>query len=506
MHLVRSFRRLSPIILSALLMTSTLATGTAGAATDPPSLRLRTTQTHAVVERPRNTAFQFDPGVYVTPVGGPFELDLRAAAIGDPIKVRQVWPDGATVDSRALPTSMLSGWNGLGDFLHITVHNAAGKLVHHESRAFCPNSANPQRLKPSSVSDPTYPAFCGATFNPFLQGNRWGIDHGWAVDPLATGFFFGPGPFFGDGIRLRLPNGVYQVKTAIAGRYVGLFHIDPARAVATVTLRVKNGSSNCPPLCPGDAAPRPGGGTPTWLPSAPVTGPPDPQYLPDLNALPAFQVFTYSHRGHDYLSFGATEWVGGGSGLDVQGFRRHNANTMDAYQYFFKDGQVVGRAKVGTLEFDTRPGHNHWHFEQFARYRLLDHTQALAVRSHKQSFCIAPSDAIDLTLPGATARPDIFGFLGNCGTPTSVWVHESMPLGWGDTYLQNVAGQAFNITDLPNGTYYISVEVNPLGLLYEQSTANDTALRRVVITGTPGHRHVCVPAVNGVDQEGTCKA
>jgi hypothetical protein len=87
-----------------------------------------------------------------------------------------------------------------------------------------------------------------------------------------------------------------------------------------------------------------------------------------------------------------------------------------------------------------------------------------------------------------------------------VWVRETLPLGWGDTYLQNVGGQALNITGLPNGTYYVSVEVNPLGLLYEQSTSNDTALRRVIIMGHPGHRTVCVPAINGVDQEGNCKS
>jgi len=159
---------------------------------------------------------------------------------------------------------------------------------------------------------------------------------------------------------------------------------------------------------------------------------------------------------------------------------------------------------VGTLEFDTRPAHQHWHFEQFARYRLLDGDKAVAVRSHKQSFCIAPTDPIDLTIPGAEMRPEFFGFLQNCGTPTSVWVHERMAQGWGDTYLQDVAGQAFDITDVPNGTYFVSVEVNPLGLLYEQNPDNDVALRRIVLQGRPGNRRLCVPPINGVDEEGHC--
>src|SRR5207244_2148456 len=117
------------------------------------------------------------------------------------------------------------------------------------------------------------------------------------------------------------------------------------------------------------------------------------------------------------------------------------------YQYFFKDGEIVGRAPVGTLVFDNRKGHHHWHVPQFARYSLLDPQKALAVRSHKQSFCIGPTDPVDLVLPGATLRMDPSAlFFLQCGTSTSLWVSEKMPLGWGDTYLQYVAGQAFNIT------------------------------------------------------------
>jgi len=177
---------------------------------------------------------------------------------------------------------------------------------------------------------------------------------------------------------------------------------------------------------------------------------------------------------------------------------------MDAYQYFFRDGQVVGKAPVGTLLFDDRPGHHHWRFQQFARYRLLDSTRALVVRSHKQSFCIAPTDPIDTTIPGAAMRPDFLGFLNACGSPTSLWVHEKMALGCGDTYLQCVGGQAFNITDVPNGTYYVSIEVNPEHLLYEQTEANDVTLRKVILRGKPGQRTVCVPAVDGLDPEGNC--
>ena len=82
-----------------------------------------------------------------------------------------------------------------------------------------------------------------------------------------------------------------------------------------------------------------------------------------------------------------------------------------------------------------------------------------------------------------------------------MWVRETMPVGWGDTYTQSIAGQAFDITKLPNGTYYIQVTANPGHLLHETTTANDVTVRKLIISGPRGHRHVKVPAWNGIDPE-----
>lgn len=77
-----------------------------------------------------------------------------------------------------------------------------------------------------------------------------------------------------------------------------------------------------------------------------------------------------------------------------------------------------------------------------------------------------------------------------------------MPVGWGDTYFQTVAGQSFDITKVPNGTYYIEVVANPLKVLHESDTGNDVSLRQVILGGKPGRRTVRVPAVNGIDPDG----
>ena len=466
------------------------------AATGPPTLRLVAASGHLTVVHRRHQSVSLDPGVYVTPAGGTFRLEVSRPDYAFPARVRQVWTDEAGSHHRRLPSTILHGWRGLEDFLHVVVRNASGKEVRRAEITFCPNSFQPQRLKPTAVDEPTFPDAC-RTFTPFVVASVWGIDRGWGVDPFQRTFFFGSSYR----ISFRAPDGEYRVKTSIGSRYVRLFGIDPDRATTTVDLTVETGRTVCPPYC--GSTPTPAGSTWGPGPSVGLAPPPPPDDLPDLRSLPAFGMFPYWRNGRDFLSFSTTEWVGGASDLDVEGFRRRGTDLMDAYQFFYRDGEVIGRAPVGTMEFDDRRGHHHWHFEQFARYRLLDASQTSAVRSHKQSFCIAPTDGVDLLLPAATLRPGPLGFL-SCGSATAVWVRERMPVGWGDTYVQFSAGQAFDITDVPNGTYYVEVTVNPKGLLYEQDTTNNVALRKVILRGRRGSRRICVPALYGVDQEGAC--
>jgi hypothetical protein len=173
---------------------------------------------------------------------------------------------------------------------------------------------------------------------------------------------------------------------------------------------------------------------------------------------------------------------------------------MDAYQYFYNSrGQQVGSAPTGTLEFDHRTGHNHWHFTDFATYQLLDANQQLAVRSGKEAFCLAPTDPIDLLVRSAEWRPSSTGLATACGGESALAIREALPVGWGDTYIQSLPGQSFDITDLPNGTYYIEVVANPENKLFEASTSNNTSLRKVILGGTPGARTVQTPPVGLVD-------
>jgi len=116
---------------------------------------------------------------------------------------------------------------------------------------------------------------------------------------------------------------------------------------------------------------------------------------------------------------------------------------MDAWQTFYRGDKPVARAPVGTLEYDADPGHEHWHFTQFAAYRLLGSDKHEVVRSQKEGFCLAPTDAIDLTVAGAVWNPGTIGLSSACGDASAIWIRETLPTGWGDTYFQSLPGQSF---------------------------------------------------------------
>jgi hypothetical protein len=469
------------------LGAATTATAVPAAAAAGPTIKLIVAQKSISADRFGSQVF-VDPGIWVASLGSSFRLNVQRAKYAKPITVTQVITTARGTQDRRLPNWTAAGWNGLRDFVRLTVRNKAGKVVGTRKLTFCPDTFDPERTGPGSATTSPFPQQCGEG-NPFPRATVWGIARGWAVDPSEDG-----------GSVFKLSIGTYRATESIFPAYRRMLHISARDARATVTLHVVKGQG----CCSAAGQHRPATGAP--LPSLPRTrtlSHAPAGAVPDLVALPSWGITTSAVKksGQDFLNFGATVWVGGNSRLDVEGFRKQGSPTMLAYQYFWKNGRIVGRVRAGTMGFDTKPGHNHWHFEQFARYQLLNASKKVAVRSQKVGFCIAPTDAINLLTPHATWVPSFVGLGGQCGSPTALWVQEMMPIGWGDTYDQSKAGQAFNITKLHNGTYYIEIIANPQHVLHEVTRSNDISLRKVIITGTAGHRKVRVPAWRGIDPE-----
>jgi hypothetical protein len=469
---------LSVVLLAALAPSPAVAA-------EVSTLRLFGTSGHVTTVRYGKSAAWIDPGAWVTSSGGAFELRVARPDYDSPVDVVQVDPETDTV-VRDLSEDRLDGWRGFTNFFKFTVRTPDGTWVASKSRKFCPNEGDRQRIHDGGPVNPVYPFYCGG--HPLTRGMVWGVEDGWAVQALG---WFGA-------LRMKLKPGDYVATLKIVGAFSKALEIPKADRKLTIDLTVKQKGG----AAPHPEAAQPGSqGTGSQQEGIPDTDNPDPATLPDLVAMPAFAFDTFTRKGRDVLAFAATEWNEGPGALVVEGYRQPQDPVMDAYQYFYDGQNATGRAAVGTMEYHDGGSHNHWHFEQFTRYSMLDTTQTEVVASNKQSWCLAPTDAIDLTVEGANWYPGSTGLSTACGYESAIWVREILDVGWGDTYYQYYGGQAFDITDLPNGTYYVQVQVNPTGSLYEADTSNNIELREVKLKGSAGSRRVVVPPWHGIDTE-----
>ncbi len=481
----RRHTRLAALAASAAVALGTSAlTGTAtGAAAAAPGSPLTLYAPEKVI------AYGYEGQVYT-------DLGLRLVA---PVEAFEVWSSRATYDDPIvsewrpatgpavpLPEGSMEDFNGLEDFMTIEVHKASdGTLVNTWQQDACLNGDS-QRVSPDAPPRSPYP--WGCPWNPYTVGSVMGIEGGHASTIMQA--FQEP---------LSLKRGKYDVVATINDTFTSLFGIAAEDATGTTRLIVKNENYEGQPKPssgPASRTPKPAAYPPTG-PGAAPDGP-----APDLRSLPAWGI--QLNRKGTTLRFAATVWNAGDSPLVVDGFRAPGEDHMDAYQYFFDtDGNQTGYQQVGQMHWHAE-NHQHWHFEDFAQYRLYNEDMSESVLSTKQSFCLANTDAVDYTVPGADWHPENTDLSTACGGPDAISVRQVLSAGSGDTYVQYRYGQAFPIKDLPNGTYFVAVEANPLfdgeRNLVESDTTNNDSFREITLKGKPDNRRVVVAPVGVIDE------
>lgn len=463
-------------LLTAVLAQLALLLVPAAGATAPPTVRIFAADIEVTVERGRGDRVWVDPGIWVASTGGAFELRASRPDYETPVSLVQTDAATGTV-LRTLSAKMLDDWSGLGQFFHVRVRDGDGSVVASEDVTFCPNTHYRARLSDDGPLNSSYPYLCGG--NPFTRGTVWGIDDQWAVSALSE-----------YGVEFHGDRRHYRLRVAISPEWVSALGIAPDDASANVHIKVVARGRRAMPARTSATAQTP------QRPRVQTETNPDPRSLPDLIALPAWSISVESRRGRDILSFNATEWNAGPGTLVVEGFRGLDQELMDAFQYFMVDGEAIGRAPIGRLGF--HPAHHHWHFEEFTEYSLLNAAKTEVLVSGKQSWCLANTDAIDLSVQNAkwdASAGDLFTMCGDLG---ALWIREVLDVGWGDTYAQFSRDQAFDITDLPNGDYYIRTTVNPTGALFESDATNNVEDRLIRLRGQAGARRVIVSPWHGV--------
>ncbi len=201
---------------------------------------------------------------------------------------------------------------------------------------------------------------------------------------------------------------------------------------------------------------------------------------PNLEALPAdeFRLETDT-GGRTYLRFSTTTWNSGLGPLELVAGEK-DAAKQNIYQRIHLDDGSYYDLLAGTFVWHEQ--HGHFHFEDYALYTLQEANAPGASErtSSKTTFCIIDTDRINHRLPGAPKR----SVYRTCGGEV-----QGMSVGWGDTYRYYLAGQAIDVTDLLDGDYELTIEVDPKKRLLETNDADNTStmlLRISVSDGTVG--------------------
>lgn len=423
-----------------------------------------------------------DLGLRVIAEGAAFELWSHRPSYDDQIET--VWrkPDGDV----PLAIGSMDTFSGLNDFLTLEIDPAGPGATKVLTRKACLNGYS-ERVRPDAPARSPYPVGCW--YNAYSVGSVQGVQQGWATPILTQDRPFRIGP------------GKYTVTARITSGYAATFGLTEEQATRVVKLTVLDegdGGVGVGPETPHGhrgTSYRPAAEAPTGPSRRAEDGP-----MPDLRSLPAWGINVAGNG--NYLRFSATVWNAGNSPLVVDGFRHEDEDEMTAYQYFFDgEGNQTGYEEVGHMHWDPKPSHQHWHFEDFARYSLLNEDMEEAVRSRKEAFCLANTDSVDLTVPDAEWKPENTDLSTSCGDYSSLSIREVLAAGWGDTYTQYRAGQSFDLRGLPNGTYYVAVIANPENRLVESSLDNNVELREIHLKGKPGARKVVVEQVGIIEEE-----
>lgn len=144
--------------------------------------------------------------------------------------------------------------------------------------------------------------------------------------------------------------------------------------------------------------------------------------------------------------------------LRVQGVPTAEEGVMQGYQEILDEaGQVTRRLPIPSIIF--HPHHHHWHAGDVASYELRRSTPwgELVAQNGKISYCLVDHSP----LPGYTGRyrPPVFL---NCKA-----ADQGMTPGWVDIYESHLHDQWIDVTEVPDGVYYLVIKGDPHHLYTE---------------------------------------
>ena len=183
--------------------------------------------------------------------------------------------------------------------------------------------------------------------------------------------------------------------------------------------------------------------------------------------------------GRKLLRFSvATPNIGRGR-LEIRASALVSATQQQVVQRVYRDDLTYSERSAGTSTF--HPTHHHVHFDDWAAYRLRAVTPsggvgAIVAQGSKTSFCLSDLVVYDATNP-------YISFDGNY--VVCEFTVQGITPGWMDIYASDLPDQWIDITGVPDGTYWLETEVDPLNKILEQDETNNLSRFKVAIGPAP---------------------
>lgn len=172
----------------------------------------------------------------------------------------------------------------------------------------------------------------------------------------------------------------------------------------------------------------------------------------------------------------STPNIGAGA-LEVRGSTIVAPDAQEVLQRIYRaDGSHWDRV-AGTFAY--HPTHRHTHFDDWAVYRLRERSSGNTVgeilaQGDKTSFCLL--DVIAHAAADGGASQSAPPHYTTCGQMV-----QGISPGWSDVYDRELDDQWIDITDIPDGAYWLEAEVDPEGQVLEEPDGEANNITRVAI-------------------------
>ncbi len=157
-------------------------------------------------------------------------------------------------------------------------------------------------------------------------------------------------------------------------------------------------------------------------------------------------------------------------------------------------GVPADHIAAGDGLFEFAPCHQHFHYQGFSDYQLLDaaggpvlDAGGAPIAGHKQSFCLRDDEQVEFGSPWIPSTSQFPACDVDGKNP------QGISPGWADNYPQKLDCQWVDVTDVPAGDYQLRLEVNANRSIVESNYADDVT--QVAVTN---------PSEAAVDPLGAC--